>query len=54
MLSIPQIVVIDRTGMIRAATGDKTNPSLEDVNALRTLLEPLLKESAAPNSKSKT
>jgi peroxiredoxin len=54
MLSIPQIVVIDRAGMIRAATGDKTNPSLEDVNALRTLLEPLLKESAAPNSKSKT
>jgi peroxiredoxin len=54
MLSIPQIVVIDRAGMIRAATGGQTNPSLEDVNALRTLLEPLLKESAAPNSKSKT
>jgi peroxiredoxin len=54
MLSIPQIVVIDRTGTIRAATGGQTNPSLEDVNALRTLLEPLLKEPAAPNSKSKT
>lgn len=54
MLSIPQIVVIDRAGMIRAATGGQTNPSLEDVNALRILLEPLLKESAAPNSKSKT
>jgi peroxiredoxin len=54
MLSIPQIVVIDRTGTIRAATGGQTNPSLEDINALRTLLEPLLKESAAPNSKSKT
>jgi peroxiredoxin len=53
MLSIPQIVVIDRTGTIRAATGGQTNPSLEDVNALRILLEPLLKESA-PNSKSKT
>jgi peroxiredoxin len=54
MLSIPQIVVIDRTGTIRAATGGQTNPSLEDINALRILLEPLLKESAAPNSKSKT
>jgi peroxiredoxin len=54
MLSIPQIVVIDRTGTIRAATGGQTDPSLEDINALRVLLEPLLKESAAPNSKSKT
>jgi peroxiredoxin len=54
MLSIPQIVVIDRTGTIRAATGGQTDPSLEDINALRILLEPLLKESAAPNSKSKT
>jgi peroxiredoxin len=53
MLSIPQIVVIDRAGMIRAATGGQTDPNLEDVNALRLLLEPLLKESAAPNSKSK-
>jgi peroxiredoxin len=54
MLSIPQIVVIDRAGTIRAATGGRTDPSLEDVNALRVLLEPLLKESAAPNSKPKT
>jgi hypothetical protein len=41
-------------GTIRAATGGRTDPSLEDINALRVLLEPLLKESAAPNSKSKT
>jgi peroxiredoxin len=54
MMSIPQIVVIDRAGTIRAATGGQTVPSLEDVNALRVLLEPLLKESAAPDSKSKT
>jgi peroxiredoxin len=54
MLSIPQIVVIDRAGTIRAATGGQTDPSLEDVNALRVLLEPLLKESAAPNPKPKT
>ena len=54
MLSIPQIVVIDRAGTIRATTGGQKNPSLEDVNALRILLEPLLKEPAPPNSKSKT
>jgi peroxiredoxin len=54
MLSIPQIVVIDRTGTIRAATGGQANPTLEDANALRTLLDTLLKESpAAPDKKSK-
>jgi peroxiredoxin len=45
MLSIPQIVVIDRAGMIRAATGAHENLSLEDVNALRMLLDTLLRES---------
>jgi peroxiredoxin len=45
MLAIPQIVVIDRNGMIRSVTGGHTNPSLEDENSLRTLLEGLLKES---------
>jgi peroxiredoxin len=54
MLSIPQIVVIDRAGMIRAANGGQTNPSLEGADSLRTLLEPLLKESPAPATKSKT
>jgi len=49
MLSIPQVVVIDRAGRIRAATGGQTDPSLEDANSLRTLLEPLLKESPAPD-----
>jgi peroxiredoxin len=43
-LAIPQIVVIDRTGVIRAASGDRTNPTLEDISSLRVLLEPLLKE----------
>ena len=47
MLSIPQLIVIDRTGMIRAATGGQGNPSLEDANALRALLSGLLKEPAA-------
>jgi peroxiredoxin len=44
MLSIPQIVVIDRAGNIRATTGAKTNLDLEDESALRTLLDGLLKE----------
>ncbi|HEY6251993.1 MAG TPA: TlpA disulfide reductase family protein [Candidatus Angelobacter sp.] len=44
LLAIPQIVVIDRAGVIRAATGDHPNPSLEDENSLRGLLEDLLKE----------
>jgi peroxiredoxin len=45
LLSIPQVVVIDRTGTIRATTGGAPNPSLEDVNSLRTLVDALLKES---------
>ena len=53
MLSIPQIVIIDRAGMIRIVNGGQTNPTLEDVTSLRLLLEPLLKE-ALPNAKPKT
>jgi peroxiredoxin len=44
LLAIPQVVVIDRAGMIRAVTGDRTNPKLEDENSLRTLIDGLLKE----------
>jgi len=47
LLSIPQVIVIDRAGIIRAATGGQGNPSLEDAGALRALLNGLLKESAA-------
>jgi thiol-disulfide isomerase/thioredoxin len=43
VLSIPQIVVIDRSGTIRIASGAQTNPALEDAASLRALLEPLLK-----------
>jgi peroxiredoxin len=44
LLSIPQIVVIDRSGNIRAVNGDRTDPKLEDEESLRTLLDALLKE----------
>ena len=42
-LKIPQMIVIDRKGFIRAATGTG-NPTLEDETLLRVVLEPLLKE----------
>lgn len=46
ILNIPQLVVIDRTGMIRATSGGSGgDPKLEDENSLRTLIDSLLKES---------
>ncbi len=42
-LKIPQLIVIDRKGMIRSTTGTG-NPTLEDETLLRVVLEPLLKE----------
>lgn len=53
ILSIPQIVVIDRAGFIRAATGDRVDPNLEDENSLRTLLDGLLKENPPPATQTK-
>lgn len=53
LLAIPQMVVIDRAGIIRAATGDRTNPKLEDENYLRNLIDSLLKESAPAKTKPK-
>ena len=48
VLNIPQVVVIDRTGMIRASTGGRGgDPSLEDESSLRNLIEQLLREGEA-------
>ena len=45
ILNIPQVVVIDRAGMIRATSGGKGgDPALEDENSLRNLIDSLLKE----------
>jgi peroxiredoxin len=45
VLSIPQVVVIDRAGMIRAASGGRRgDPKLEDQSYLRDLIDSLLKE----------
>jgi thiol-disulfide isomerase/thioredoxin len=41
-LNIPQIVVIDRSGMIRAQNAGKYDTSLENEDSLRTLLNRLL------------
>jgi hypothetical protein len=42
-LTLPQIVVIDREGVIRAQSGATGDPKLEDENYLRGLLENLLR-----------
>jgi len=45
MLRIPQVVLVDRAGMIRAVSGGHDgNLKLEDEGYLRTVLEGLLKE----------
>jgi len=49
ILNIPQIVVIDRQGIIRATSGAAGgDPKLEDENSLRNLIDGLLKETARP------
>ncbi len=46
--SVPQVVVIDRKGMIRAQSGIDGDPKLQEENSLRSLIDGLLKEGAAP------
>ena len=54
ILNIPQIIVIDRTGMIRAASGAAGgDPRLEDENSLRSLIDSLLKERSGATSAKK-
>lgn len=52
-LSIPQVVVIDRAGFIRAMSGPHTDPDLEQESSLRTLIDRLLKENAPPATHTK-
>lgn len=45
VLRIPQVVIIDRRGMIRAQTGGRDGTtSLEDEDVLRKMLDSLLKD----------
>jgi len=56
IFNIPQVVVIDRAGMIHAQSGGKGgDPKLENEDSLRNLLDNLLKESPpAGNTKKAT
>jgi hypothetical protein len=49
-LKIPQMVVIDRKGVIRATTGDGADTRMEDETALRTLVNSLLDDTAASSA----
>jgi peroxiredoxin len=54
ILNIPQVVVIDKAGMIRATSGGRGgDPTLEDENSLRTLINGLLKEGISAGGKRK-
>jgi thiol-disulfide isomerase/thioredoxin len=51
MPNIPQVVIIDRAGIIRAQSGNRPgDPKLEDGDSLRVVLDGLLKESAPPDT----
>jgi hypothetical protein len=43
-LMLPQIVVIDREGVIRAQSGNNGDPLLENENYLRNLIGSLLQD----------
>lgn len=44
LLRIPQAVIIDRSGAIRAASGSRGDPALENESSLRALIQTLLHE----------
>jgi peroxiredoxin len=54
ILNIPQVVVIDRAGMIRATSGGRGgDPALEDEASLRVLINGLLNEEVSTGVKKK-
>ena len=50
-LRVPQIVVIDRRGIIRAQSAQNGEKNLEDENYLRNLIDGFLKERKTPRRK---
>jgi thiol-disulfide isomerase/thioredoxin len=54
ILKIPQVVVIDRIGMIRATSGTKGDPNLENENPLRDFINTLLSESVPATKKGRS
>jgi peroxiredoxin len=53
IMKIPQIVVIDRAGVIRAQNGLRYDPNLEAEGSLRGLIDRLLKESGPADGSSR-
>jgi hypothetical protein len=51
---VPQVVVIDRAGVIRAQSRPTGESDLTDESYLRNLIRGLLSESAAPGKAEKT
>lgn len=51
---VPQLVVIDRTGVIRAQSRPAGESNLEDENYLRNLIDTLLREGAPAGNTKKT
>jgi peroxiredoxin len=51
---VPQMVVIDRAGVIRAQSPGRGDPNLEDENYLRNLINSLLNKSAPAHRTKKT
>jgi hypothetical protein len=49
-LKIPQMVVTDRKGFIRAATGGGADTRMEDEATLRTLVNSLLDETTSASA----
>jgi thiol-disulfide isomerase/thioredoxin len=47
ILKIPQIVIVDRDGVIRATSGRQGDPALESASTLRPLIETLLRNPQA-------
>ena len=55
IMNIPQVVVIDRAGIIRAQSGGRPgDPRLENEDSLRSLLDSLLKENPGTDSPAKS
>lgn len=50
VLKVPQMVVIDRKGVIRATSGTLGDPALENESSLRAFVEPLLSEKVSPGN----
>jgi type IV secretory pathway TrbF-like protein len=54
LMAVPQIVVIDRKGQVRAQTSPRDEDEIRKADVMRKLLDTLLKESAGTTVSSVT